>query len=61
MDTDPVLYSDDPKDMCILMCDICRDGVKCLRMHVRSQHNITIADYRKSYPEVSYVRKTYHR
>jgi len=56
----PMILTDNLKEMCQFMCGICRKTVTVLRFHLGYFHQMSLKEYRLSYPDI-YVRKTHHR
>jgi hypothetical protein len=56
-----MLLSDNTANMAMVECNICKEGVRVMRQHVRQRHDITIAQYGTRYPEVRYALEMYHR
>jgi len=58
---DEVIFSDRAEDMRLIVCNLCHKPNSCLRNHVRTKHNMVIADFRKLYPETIFSCQTFHR
>ena len=56
-----ILISDNPKEICLIKCEICQSPVKCMRGHAMRHHHLSAKEYQAFYPDVNYKRKTYHR
>ena len=56
-----MILSDNPREICLMKCEICGAPVKCMRAHAMSHHHLSAKEYHAFYPEVKYKRKTYHR
>ena len=57
-----VILSDDPENVCRLICGLCRKSCKIMRHHLKSCHaSTTPAQFRALFPTTEYSRKKYHR
>jgi hypothetical protein len=55
------VFSDDPREMCVLVCQICGARTRYLGRHIRDQHRIPLSLYKEMHLIVQYDRQTYHR
>ena len=57
-----VILSDDPENVCRLICGLCRKSCKIMRHHLKICHaSTTPAQFRALFPTTEYSWKTYHR
>jgi hypothetical protein len=55
------VFSDDPREMCVLICQICGSRTRYLTRHIRDQHRIPLSLYKEMHLTPHYARRTYHR
>jgi hypothetical protein len=55
------VFTDDPREMCVLVCQICGARTRYLGRHIRDQHRIPLSLYKEMHLVVEYARQTYHR
>jgi hypothetical protein len=56
-----IVVTDNLKETCRYVCEICHRTVTSLRFHVKNFHRLTFSRYKSLHPNVEYERKNYHR
>jgi len=60
-DDTTITLTDNVKETCILICEICQKPVDSLRVHAKDNHQLSEQLYHSLFPNIRYQQKTHHR